>query len=256
MADDQKNDYLEPVELAKGLHWIGHHEKGVGFQCNPYVLVDGEEAIVFDPGNVLDYPKVASKLFSIVDPERISYIVIHHQDPDFCSSGPLLEDTITNKDLKIATHSFSSLFARYYGFKCPFYLVDRHQYVITFKSGNVLKFIHTPFCHSPGAFATYYEKERVLFTSDIFGSISARWSFFAEKNYTKDMRSFHIGYMASKRHLNMVMEQFEKLDIKLILPQHGSIIKEDMISTCIEFLKQLPCGIDAEDKKEAYNWVK
>ena len=242
--------------MGKGLYWIGFHEEGIGFQCNPYVLVDGEEAIVFDPGNTLDYPKVASKLFSIVDPAQISCIVLHHQDPDFCSSGPLLEETITNKDLKIATHSFSSLFTRYYGFKHKFYLVDRNRYIFTFKSGNVLEFIHTPFCHSPGAFATYYEKEGLLFSSDIFGSISSRWEFFAGKNYTEQMKAFHLGYMASKRHLNMVMEKFEKLNIKIILPQHGSIIKGDMISRCIKFLKELPCGIDALDKEEAYRWEK
>lgn len=251
MLDESKLDFTEPVELVNNLYWIGFHEEGLGFQCNPYVLLDyydenDYEAIVFDPGNTLDYPKVATKLFSIVDPAKISFIVLHHQDPDFCTSGPLLEDTITNQDLKIVTHSFSSLFARYYGFKHSFYLVDKFDYKLKLKSGKELKFIHTPFCHSPGAFATYYEEQGILFSSDIFGSISSRWSFFAEKDYEDLMRSFHINYMASSRHLNNVMEEFSKLDLKFILPQHGSIIRDNMIDKCIQFLKDLKCGIDSD----------
>jgi len=257
MDKNGKMDYTEPIELTKGVYWLGFHEEKVGFQCNPYAIIDGDEVIVFDPGNNLDYPKVAAKLFSIVDPDQISYIVLHHQDPDFCSSGPLLEEVITNKDLRIATHSFSSLFTRYYGFKHPFYLIDKQKdkYEITLKSGNKLKFIHTPFCHSPGAFTTYYESRKVLFSSDIFGCVSTGWNFFADENYLERMKAFHMGYMASNRHLNNVMDDIKKLDLDMILPQHGSIIRKEMIPKCIKFLKELNCGIDLKDKDEAYNWT-
>ncbi|OGW77638.1 MAG: hypothetical protein A3I73_02200 [Omnitrophica bacterium RIFCSPLOWO2_02_FULL_45_16] len=256
MTDGKEYDFSEPIEISNGIYWVGFHEEGVGFQCNPYLMLDGEEAVIFDPGNTLDYPKVASKVFSIIDPDQISHIILHHQDPDFCSSAPLFESVISNPGLRIVTHSFSSLFSRYYGFSHGFYLVDRHKYELTLKSGRKLRFIHTPFCHSPGAIVTYDEKNKLLFSSDIFGSVSSSWNFFAGDDYQEDMKAFHLGYMASNRHVRMVMEQLEKLEIDFILPQHGSIIKKEQIQKNIDYLKGLQCGIDASNKEDAYKWVK
>ena len=88
----------------------------------------------------------------------------------------------------------------------------------------------------------------MLFTSDIFAAISDDWSLFARDGYEAQMDMFHMSYMPSKRHLNYVMDQFEKLDIKMILPQHGSVIQGKMIPRCINRLRQLECGIDLLDK--------
>jgi len=52
------------------------------------------------------------------------------------------------------------------------------------------------------------------------------------------------------------MEKFTQLDIEMILPQHGSILKGEMITRCIEYLKNLNCGIDASlSEKELYGWI-
>ena len=62
--------------------------------------------------------------------------------------------------------------------------------------------------------------------------------------------------MASTRHLSAVMETMAKLDLEMILPQHGSIIPKGMIPLCIDFLKKLSCGIDAQVTEEAlYSWI-
>lgn len=246
--DKQAYDYLEPVEVAPGVYWIGFYDEKAAFHCNPYLLIDGDEAIIFDPGSVFEYPKVASKIFSLVSPKQISAIVLHHQDPDLCASVPLLEDVINNDKLKIVTHSRAALLIRYYGLKSEFYCVDKQGWVLSLKSGRALNFLITPFCHFPAAIVTYDEKGKLLFSSDIFGAVSRDWHLFAQAGYQSQMESFHIGYMASSRHLKAVMEKLSWLDVQMILPQHGSIIKgKDWVSYYIDFLKQLSCGIDAID---------
>ena len=256
MKEQLKYDYLEPIEVAEGVYWIGFYDEKATFHCNPYLLVDGDEAVVFDPGSITDYPKVASKICSVVDPEQISYIVLHHQDPDLCSAVPLLEDIIPNKQLKIVTHSRASVLIRYYGLKSEFYNIDRNGYSLTLKSGRQLRFMVTPFCHFPAAIVTYDEKQKLLFSADIFGAISTDWSIFAKEGYEKQMEAFHVGYMASHKHLSSVMEKFAQLDIEMILPQHGSILKGEMITRCIEYLKNLNCGIDSSlSEKELYGWI-
>jgi len=256
MLDKEEYDFLEPIEVAKGVYWAGFYDERAAFHCNPYLLIDGEEVVIFDPGSVLDYPKVASKIFSVVDPKEVSHIVLHHQDPDLCACVPMIENLSQNKQLKIVTHSRTSLLIRYYGVMSEFYHVDQHQYSLTLKSGRILRFMVTPFCHFPASIVTYDEKEKLLFSSDIFSAISTDWHIFAKEGYEKQMAAFHVGYMPSFRHISAVMERFANLDLRMILPQHGSIIKGEMIHRCIAFLKQLPCGIDASlSEEELYGWV-
>ncbi|MDP2815346.1 MAG: MBL fold metallo-hydrolase, partial [Rectinemataceae bacterium] len=256
MDKNHSYNYSEAIEAARGIYWVGSHDPKELFHCNPYLLVDGEEAVLFDPGGVTDYSAVARKVFSIVKPTQIRYVVLHHQDPDLCASAPLLEKAIGHGQMKTIAHSRASVLIRYYGTKSEFYLVDKNSYTLTLKSGRILRFLTTPFCHFPAAIVTYDEREKILFSSDLFGAISPGWSLFAGEGYEEQMRTFHVGYMASTRHLSRVMERIATLDLELILPQHGSIIPKEMIPGCIDFLKSLPCGIDAQETEEKlYGWI-
>lgn len=55
------------------------------------------------------------------------------------------------------------------------------------------------------------------------------------------MKAFHENYMPSSRIVNFAMKKLEKLDIRTIAPQHGSVIREN-ISAYIDTLKDLQCG--------------
>lgn len=256
MDQDYSYNDAEPVEVARGIYWVGSHETMDLLHCNPYLLLDGEEAVLFDPGGVTDYAKVAEKVFSIVEPAQIRYVVLHHQDPDMCASMPLLEEAVDHGQMKILTHSRASVLIGHYGIKSEFYLVDNNYYKLTLQSGRILRFLTTPFCHFPAAIVTYDEREKILFSSDLFGAISPGWSLFAKEGYEEQMRVFHVGYMASTRHLSKIMERMATLDLEMILPQHGSIIPKAMIPKCIDFLKKLPCGIDAQvTEEELYGWI-
>jgi len=256
MNNIQEYDYSEPIEVAPGIFWVGFYDEQAAFHCNPYIIKDGDETILIDPGNLTDYSKVASKIFSATNPSQIAHMILHHQDPDLCASVPLMEELIHNDKLEIITHSRASLLIRYYGTKSKFVNVDQHGYTHTLKSGRVLRFMVTPFCHFPAAIVTYDEKEKLLFSSDLFAAVSKDWHLFAQEGYEKQMESFHVGYIASSLHLNRVLEKIEKMDINMILPQHGSIIKGEMIPRCINYLKQLKCGIDSPlSEEELYGWI-
>jgi flavorubredoxin len=57
---------------------------------------------LIDPGSVLDFEGVLENVLSIVPLEKIKYVILHHQDPDFCASVPLFEQKGAN--FKIITH--------------------------------------------------------------------------------------------------------------------------------------------------------
>jgi flavorubredoxin len=112
--------------------------------------------------------------------------------------------------------------------------------------GYKLKFFTTPYCHSPGAFVTYDLQTKVLFSSDLFGGLEESWHFYADENYYKEIEGFHMAYMPSKDILNYALRKIENLDIELIAPQHGSIIKREHIKPLIDKMKEMECGLYIE----------
>lgn len=252
-------DTDKAIEIAKGIYWVGFYDKKAGFHCNPYLLIDKTgEAVLFDPGAITYYERLKEKLQSVIDPKKISHIVLHHQDPDLCSSVPQFEKII-GRHVKIAAAWRAGVLIAYYGVTSEFYYVDEHDYGLTLKSGRVLKFIPTPYLHEPGSIVTYDKESGILFSSDLFGGFSFNWSLYADEKYPEAVKAFHEPYMPSNYILRSAMEEIEKNDIKLIAPQHGSIIDKE-VSYYINLLKNLECGKmqkTAPDKKSAgdYNLI-
>lgn len=237
-------NYDNHVAITRDIFWVGFYDEEANLHCNPYLLVDDNESVLIDPGSIPHFPIVARKVIDLINPKQISAIVLSHQDPDVCGNLAVMEDVIGRRDLKIVAHSNSLRLIRHYGLASEFYAVDEHDFTLTLASGRVLKFIFTPFLHSPGAIVTYDEKTRSLFSADIFGAVSRDWHIFATGSFTEPMAVFHQLYMPSNRILKHCLEQFESLALDRILPQHGSVLEGEQIRQGIAFLKSLPCGID------------
>ncbi|MDF2612385.1 MAG: diguanylate cyclase protein [Clostridia bacterium] len=227
------------VKVAKDIYWVGGSGHKGGLHCNPYLLVDGDEAILFDPGSVLDFDYVYDNICELIPLEKVKYVVLHHQDPDLCSSVPLFEQK--GAKFKVVTHWRTATLVKYYGIKSDYYIVNEHGFELELSSGKTLKFIQTPYLHFPGAIVTYDYDSKVLFSSDLFGAFSHEWSLFAKEDYIEKMKTFHEHYMPSNDIIRPVMEIFLRMDIDLIAPQHGSIIKEH-ITEHIKVLRDLDCG--------------
>ena len=229
----------EIESLGSGYYWVGAKDLESNLQCNPYLLVDGDEAVLFDPGSVLDVETVTANVASIVPLDKVKYVVLHHQDPDLASAVPRLE--ALGMRFTIVTHWRTWSLVRFYGVKSPAYMLDEHGYGLTLATGRVLQFIPTPYLHFPGAVATYDKKAKFLLSSDLFGAFQPTWSLYADDGYMEGMKAFHEHYMPSHEILKPVMEIFSCLELSAILPQHGSIILKS-IPDYIEALRTLECG--------------
>lgn len=227
------------MQIADGIYWVGFYDASATLQCNPYVLIDNNEAVLFDPGSVLDFQYVYENIKRLIPIERIKYIVLHHQDPDFCSSVPLFEKA--GAKFTIVTHWRTQTIIKYYGIKSDCYLVDENNFSLTLMSGREIQFVPTPYLHFPGAIASYDTDTKTLFSSDLFGAMSSNWDLFAGEDYIEKMKTFHEHYMPSNDILRPVMETLLLMDISIIAPQHGSIINKD-VSKHIKILRDLECG--------------
>jgi signal transduction histidine kinase len=242
------NDYTQPIEIASNIFWVGMYLENDPFQCHPYFIKNSNESILIDPGSMLEFDETVRKVKSIADIKSIKYIVLHHQDPDLVAAVPEIEKLIDRDDLLIVTHSRMSLLIKHYQVTSDYYEIDKNNNKLITNNGYVLEFLTTPYCHSPGAFVSYEPKTKTLFSGDIFGGIEESWEFYADETYFDKAKQFHQEYMPSKDIFNYALSKIEALDINIIAPQHGSIIKKEYIKSLIQDMKNLDCGLYIEDK--------
>jgi len=236
-------DFTKAVEVSNKIYWIGSYIENDPFQCHAYLIKNNDESILIDPGSMLEFDSLIAKTRSIIDLKDIKYIVLHHQDPDLAASVPAIEKLIGRDDLQIVTHSRITVLLKHYLIKSKYYEIDHNDHKLVTDNGLSLDFISTPYCHSPGAFVSYEPASKVLFSSDIFGGLEESWQFYATENYFQQAKAFHASYMPGKDIFNYTLRKIEQLDINLILPQHGSIIKRKYIAKLIDDLKNMDCGL-------------
>ena len=241
-------NFKEAIEIAQDIYWIGMYLENDPFQCHPYLIKNGNESILIDPGSMLEFKETVRKIRSVVDIKSIRYIVLHHQDPDLVAAVPEIEKLIDRDDLLIVTHSRMSLLIKHYLVTSEYYEIDKQGNQLITPNGYRLDFRTTPYCHSPGAFVSYEPKTKTLFSGDIFGGLEESWEFYADETYFDKAKQFHQEYMPSKDIFNYALNKIEKLDINLIAPQHGSIIEKKYIANLIKDMKNLDCGLYIEEK--------
>ena len=229
----------EAESLGAGYFWVGSKTMADGLQCNPYLLIDGEEAVLFDPGSVLDVEEVVANIASVIPLEKVKFVVLHNQDPDLASALPRL--VALGLHFTVVTHWRTWSLIRFYGVDASPYLIDEHGYLLKLSSGREIQFIPTPHLHFPGAVVTYDKKAKFLLSSELFGAFTPTWSLYAGEDYVEGMKNFHEHYMPSHEILKPIMELFSFIDLVAILPQHGSVINKN-VKSYIDILLNLECG--------------
>jgi len=237
-------DYSKAIEIAPNIYWVGYVIPDDPFQCHVYLIKNKDESILIDPGSMITFPVVLEKITSIMPLRDIKYIIMHHQDPDIVGCYSTLETLFPKGERYVVTHWRTEMLLKHYQWKTPFYLIDKNDWKL--KAGNrELEFVFTPYAHFPGAFCTYDKKSKILFSSDLFGGLTPEFELFAKSvdEYFEYAKPFHKHYIPSKDVLNYALSKVKEKDISMIAPQHGSIIKKELISPLIEKLSELECGL-------------
>ncbi len=245
---NRQKAYDHPVEIADHIYWVGFDEKASNIHCNPYLVIEGNQAVLIDAGSRPDFATVMMKILQTgIAPEQILALIYHHPDPDLCGSMSNMVDICANPALKILSESHNNIFLSYYierEKRGILKSIDEHDFTFSF-NGRVLHFIKTPYAHAAGSFVTYDEKTKTLFTSDLFGSESRQWDLFLrlpedcpacgdhrrcidERGFCplKDILEFHKKVMPSEMALKYAADVIGRLDVKVIAPQHGSVFTE------------------------------
>jgi flavorubredoxin len=270
-------DYSRPIKLAEEVYWVGFHDPQTNAPTNPYVIVDGNEAVVLDGGSRSAFPSVMMKILQTgIAPSSIVALIYQNYDPRLCGSMPHLESIIDRPDLKVISDRANRMFIQHYAVAASFLSLHDVAHEFRFSSGRTLRFINTPYAHTAGSFITFDDKTGILFTSDLFSGYSSEDDLFmhlgqscrscGEPGDTErcpigrplcpidSILSFHRDIMTSERALKLALERVSKIPFTIIAPQHGGIIHEpeDVINLCERLATLRGVGIDGISGDRAF----
>ena len=223
---------------------MGSYVPGDPFQCHVYLLEHGDQSVLFDPGGRLTLPEVRRKVEEVVPFDAIRWFVCHHQDPDITASLPVIDELVTRDDAAIVTHWRAAALVKHYDVRLPFWLVDRARLAPRPRRPPT----HVPLHAVPALprrvhHASTGRPARCSRATSSAASPSD-WQFYAtDESYFEAMRPFHEHYMPSREILASGMATLAELPITLIAPQHGELVPEPLVTTMIERLSNLDCGL-------------
>ena len=82
----------EPVEIAPRTWWVGYYHEGDPFQCHAYLIEQGDQSVLIDPGSRLTFRYTLAKIERIVPFSSIRWFVCQHQDPDITGALPVIDE--------------------------------------------------------------------------------------------------------------------------------------------------------------------
>lgn len=242
-----------PLEVAPQCWMVGHRNPDSLLQCNTYLRTFDQGGsplrLCIDPGSRLDYPVVAENLRALVgDLADIQAFSLNHQDPDvagnadrLCEANPQVRMLVTEDVWRLVRHL---------GFRpgrVEFANPGRGSW-FTVDNRRLLQLVPTPFCHFRGAMAFYDPELRVLYSGDLFGGVNqlGRVHLFAEPGDWSGVAQFHQIYMPTREVLRYAVQQIRGLQpaVETIAPQHGHVIRGDLVGEFLERMEQLLVGHD------------
>lgn len=217
-------------------------------QANQFMIVHNKRGLLLDPGGNKLFSKLSAAMAKYAPPQRVDYIVLSHQDPDV---GAGLNGWLLITKAKIV---ISALWTRFIPHFCTSTLAEDRVIAVPDEgmdielSGVTLKLIPAHFLHSPGNFQLYDPISKILFTGDLGASVSPSKENIASmeefKEHIDSMSGFHARYIPHSEACKKWAKEARKLDIEMIVPQHGARISgAECVNAFIEWVENLTCAL-------------
>ncbi|MDT8407422.1 MAG: MBL fold metallo-hydrolase [Methylococcales bacterium] len=218
-----------------------------GIRSNQYLVIDGQQGILLDPGGFGVMPSVLTELLPYIKTEQIKAIILSHQDPDIVGGlSTWLELTdapvyVSNIWMRFLPHYGIASMARFIG--VPDAGMDC-EWPEQFR----LQLLPAHFLHSEGQINVYDPVSRILFTGDIGAAMlpdDVEYEFVDDfAAHLPYIEGFHRRYMVGNKAARLWVEAVSRLDIVMIAPQHGPIYRGAAVQDFLNWFKELRCGVD------------
>ncbi len=211
---------------------------------NEYLVVNGADAMLLDPGGSEIFPAVFSAISTEFNPHNIKWLFASHQDPDIISSLSLWLDF--NPKLKCyLSWLWGSFVPHFGGNDMTFVSIPDQGMEIALGSLN-LQAVPAHYLHSSGNFQLYDKPAKILFSGDVGAALLPQdEDALFVKNFDQHIRhaeGFHRRWMGSNEAKNDWCERVSKLDIDMLCPQHGAIYQGQDVKRFIDWFSALKVG--------------
>jgi len=212
--------------------------------------------MICDPGTRLDITLIVGALKELIGGiENIHLVFLSHQDPDLASN---INVFLTGSPAaKIVCSIDTWRLVRMYGIEdTRYYAVEnfKNKILRIGKTGHRIQFVPALFCHFRGAMMFYDLESKILFSGDFLGGVNSRkgTDVYATEESWSGISIFHQLYMPSNDALRETVQRIGLLNPipDSIAPQHGDVIKGDLVVEFLTRLLTLDVGFDVIKKEE------
>ena len=195
-----------------------------GVSYNSYVILD-DKVTVMDTVDARATEEWLANLEGALAGKNVDYLVVSHMEPDHAASIGILAEKYP--DMKLVGN------AKTFAMISQFFTVDLSNRQVVVKEGDTLnigshtlQFFMAPMVHWPEVMVTYEQSEKILFSADGFGKFGALdtdepWTCEARRYYFNIVGKYGVQVQA-------LLKKAAALDIQMICPLHGPILKEDL----------------------------
>lgn len=227
---------FKAIPISNNVYWVGAidwelrnfhgYNTTRGSTYNAYLIM-GEKPVLIDTVKAPFFAEMMERIKSVIEPEKISYIISNHAEMDHSGSLIPAIEAINPEKVFASKMGVSALQAHFH-FDYPITALENNAQLTLGDAKFV--FLETRMLHWPDSMFTYYVNDGVLFSQDGFGMHLATNKIFADQNNKEIMC-----YEAAKYYANILLpySQFVtkllnnlpslNLDIKIIAPDHGPL---------------------------------
>lgn len=227
------------IMLAKDIYWVGKNDDrevpfhrlilAKGTTYNAYLLKT-EKPTVIDTVDMEFGREFVEYLSELIDPKDIQYIVINHTEPDHSGGLAALAGRALDATIVCTEPAVNELKEMYKLHRRNFLVVKDGDTLDI--GGKTLKFKETPYLHTEETMITYCIEDKILFPCDIFSTHIANNKFFADEagfDITEDFIGYYNAIIhPHRRYVKTLINALEELDVQMIAPSHGYILREDI----------------------------
>ncbi len=225
------------VTISDAVKYIGVDDKTIdlfesqyvvpeGVSYNSYLILD-EKVALMDTVDVRGMQEWEKNLTEALGGRKVDYLVIQHLEPDHAGSiGRLLE---LYPDVTLVGN------AKTFAMLPQFFDIDPDVKKLTVVEGDTLSlgshtltFVMAPMVHWPEVMVSYESTEKILFSADGFGKFGALDAE-DEEGWACEARRYYFNIVGKYgAPVQALLKKAANLDIQMICPLHGPILKEDL----------------------------
>ncbi len=195
-----------------------------GISYNSYVILD-EKVALMDTVDSRATEEWLDNLDKALDGRSIDYLVVSHMEPDHAGNIKNLIDRYPEMQIVGNAKTFAMI--------PQFFDVDITDRTVSVKEGDILslgkhtlQFFMAPMVHWPEVMVAYEQTEKILFSADGFGKFGALDT---DEAWTCEARRYYFNIVGKYgAQVQALLKKAATLDIQMICPLHGPILKEDL----------------------------